>query len=109
MYAKLPRILATWFGCGSFPKAPGTIGSLGSLPLVWLFMQLPPIGYMAGTLMFSAFAIFVAHIYEVQSGIHDSKEVVIDEVAGMLVPMTWVPFNWPFVFLGFCCFERSMW
>ena len=38
---------ATWFGCGYFPKGPGTAGSVGALivaaPLAWL--GTPPWGY----------------------------------------------------------------
>ncbi|MDH5750475.1 MAG: phosphatidylglycerophosphatase A, partial [Rhodospirillales bacterium] len=33
---KSPAILlATWFGCGFLPKAPGTWGSLFALPFAW--------------------------------------------------------------------------
>ena len=37
--------LATWFGSGRSPKAPGTVGSLCSLPLVL-------IGYTGGAFVF---------------------------------------------------------
>ena len=30
---KLAKLLATYFGLGLSPKAPGTVGSLGTLPL----------------------------------------------------------------------------
>ena len=29
-------VLATWFGCGLVPHAPGTVGTLGALPLYYL-------------------------------------------------------------------------
>jgi phosphatidylglycerophosphatase A len=98
-------ILATWFGCGKAPKAPGTFGSLGAIPLVFALSYLPPIPYMLITVIFSIFAIFVAQFYEAQTGIHDDKSVVIDEVAGMLVTMAWVPFTWTYVVLGFLLFR----
>ena len=60
---------------------------------------------MIATLLFTLFAIFVAHLYELQTGRHDDKEVVIDEVAGFLVTMTWVPFTWPYVVVGFLVFR----
>ncbi|PIW26362.1 MAG: phosphatidylglycerophosphatase A, partial [Rhodospirillales bacterium CG15_BIG_FIL_POST_REV_8_21_14_020_66_15] len=31
-------VLATWFGCGLAPKAPGTVGSLGALPVAWAIL-----------------------------------------------------------------------
>jgi phosphatidylglycerophosphatase A len=98
-------ILATWFGCGKAPKAPGTFGSLGAIPLVFALSFLPPIPYMLVTMIFTIAAIFVAQLYEGITGKHDDKEVVIDEVAGMLVTMAWVPFTWPYVILGFLLFR----
>jgi phosphatidylglycerophosphatase A len=29
-------VIATWFGCGRVPKAPGTMGALGAIPLYLL-------------------------------------------------------------------------
>src|SRR5690606_39612944 len=31
--------LATWFGCGWSKVAPGTVGSLGAIPLLWALSQ----------------------------------------------------------------------
>lgn len=98
-------IFATWFGCGKAPKAPGTFGTLGALPLAWALSLLAPLPYMLMTIVFSIFAIFVSHLHEISSGTHDASEVVIDEVAGFLVTMTWVPFNWKFVLCGFVLFR----
>ena len=33
---RIAWIVATWFGCGMVPKAPGTMGSLGAIPLYLL-------------------------------------------------------------------------
>ena len=30
------EMLATWFGLGNSPKMPGTVGTLGAIPLVLL-------------------------------------------------------------------------
>ena len=43
-------LLATWFGSGRLPKAPGTWGSLAALPFAWFIrdwfglwgLELPP-------------------------------------------------------------------
>ncbi len=98
-------LLATWFGCGKSPIAPGTVGTLGALPLVWALAQLPPLSYMFATIILVVVAIFVSQMHEAITGKHDLGEVVIDEVAGFAVTMTLVPFTWPYVALGFVIFR----
>ena len=98
-------LLATWFGCGKLPRIPGTFGTLGAIPLVWLFSLFGPMPYMLATLVFSIAAIFVSHLYEVEGGEHDASEIVIDEVAGFLVTMVWIPFAWKYVLVGFVLFR----
>lgn len=102
---KMIALLATWFGCGKAPKAPGTFGSLGAIPLIFALSYLPPLPYMLFSVVFAIGAIFVAQLYEAETGRHDDKEIVIDEVAGMLVTMAWVPFNVTYVLLGFVIFR----
>ena len=97
--------LATWFGCGKSPRAPGTVGTVGAIPLVWAMSFLMPMPYMLGTIILIIFAIWVSHLHEAITGVHDSKEVVIDEVAGFAVTMTWVPFTWTYVLAGFVIFR----
>lgn len=100
-------ILATWFGCGRSPVMPGTAGTLGAIPLVWLVAQAGPLPYLAFTLLFGILAVFVAQFYESgpAGGRHDLPEVVIDEVAGFLVTMAWVPLTWKGWLGGFVLFR----
>ena len=97
--------LAWWGGLGRLPKSPGTFGTLGAIPLVFLFVALGPLPYMIGTLVFILVAVFVAQAYENIHGEHDSSSIVIDEVAGFLVAMTWVPLNLKFIGAGFFLFR----
>lgn len=97
--------IATVFGVGRIPKAPGTWGSLVTLPLVLGLMLLGPLIYMAATLAMAIVAILAAEQYEQQSNNHDSKEIVIDEVAGMLVTMTMLPLTWQSFVIGFILFR----
>ena len=60
---------------------------------------------MLSTFVFSVFSIWVAQLYEATGGQHDAGEVVIDEVAGFLVTMVWVPLTWPYVIAGFVLFR----
>lgn len=100
------KLLATWFGFGRAPKAPGTFGTIGAIPVVFAFGFFGELGYMAATVLFSAFSIWVAQMYEeFIAEEHDSKEFVMDEVAGFLVAMTWVPFTISTVVMGFALFR----
>jgi len=44
--------------------------------------------------LFMLFAVLVAEFYERQVDGHDRSEVVIDEVAGFVIAMTWLPLTW---------------
>lgn len=103
---KAIRILATWFGCGLAPRGPGTVGTVGAIPLVVLFAYFGEKPYMIATFAFVVFSIFVAHLYEIEHpGDHDRSEVVIDEVAGFLITMTWLPMTPLWFALGFVAFR----
>ena len=100
----LNRWLATWFGCGLAPKAPGTVGTLGAIPLFLVFAKLESLHYMVAVLAFTVLAILVAHFFEIGDD-HDRPEFVMDEVAGLLVTMTWVPATPLGIFAGFVVFR----
>ncbi len=98
-------IFVTWFGCGKSPVAPGTVGTLGALPLVWLVAQLNPLGGMIFIFTFTVAAMLLAHMHELMTGAHDPGEVVVDEVVGFLITMLWIPFHWPNVLAAFVIFR----
>ncbi len=83
-------LLATWFGSGLLPKAPGTWGSLASLPCAIVIAALAgPWGLLAAVLAVTVAGLWAADVYAARSGESDPGEVVIDEVAGQwlaLVP-----------------------
>ena len=97
--------MATLFGLGHLSKAPGTLGSLATLPLCYVLLKLGPLVYMAMTVVITLLAIVAAERYERQCGKHDSKEIVIDETVGMLVTMTWLPMTWQSFVIGFVLFR----
>jgi phosphatidylglycerophosphatase A len=80
-FARLPfaRLIASGFGCGLLPAAPGTAGSAAAVLSGALLMQLPhfvlPVAVLAATLG-GLWAVRAAH------GGDDPGWVVIDEVAG---------------------------
>lgn len=88
------EVLATFFYLGRAPYMKGTIGTLGAIPLVFLFGLAGTYVYVALCFVFCLVAWVVCEAYEFQSQNHDSPEVVIDEVAGYLVAMVWLPYTW---------------
>lgn len=87
---KLALLLGQWFGLGLSPKAPGTMGSFGALPLFWLLRELPPTLYWTATLVISGVGIWAAERCSILLDKKDPQSVVIDEVAGVLIAMGFV-------------------
>ena len=76
--------LATWFGCGYSPKAPGTVGSLGALVVavpMWMGGA-EPWHFAVLSLIFLYPGIKASGIVAVESGRKDPQLVVVDEVLG---------------------------
>jgi len=77
---------------GLAPKAPGTVGTLVSLPLGMLIL----IYFDAQTLFLATLLITIVAIreinkYETRTKIHDDKRIVIDELAGMWFALSVAP------------------
>jgi phosphatidylglycerophosphatase A len=81
------RWLATWFGCGRFPVAPGTVGALGAIPLHLGLRALGPVPHALGTIAITVAGIWAAQRVAEASGDDDPSSVVIDEVAGTLIAL----------------------
>lgn len=80
--------LATWFGCGFMRPAPGTWGSLGAIPPALLLILLGQPAYLIpAILLITALGFWSADRFEKMTGDHDSKMIVIDEVAGQWIAM----------------------
>jgi phosphatidylglycerophosphatase A len=101
----LIECLATGFYVGRLKPGPGTWGTLVGVLLFLLMGNLPAYFYMGATLLLIGVAIWVSQVYELTTGRHDPKEVVIDEVVGFLVAMTLLPMTWQAVLAGFVLFR----
>lgn len=109
----LSAATATWFGLGLMPKASGTFGSLGALPLVWLLVYA---GYGVGALFIAAAMLFFAGVWATHQIISGQKDkdpskVVIDEVVGQILSfaLVWPELDtvagWKFYLAGFVLFR----
>ena len=99
------HVLATWFGCGHVPIAPGTAGTLGAVPL---YLALRPFGHAAvaiAALVLTALGIWVADIVAKVEGLKDPQLVVIDEVAGVLVTLSVARPTWAALAAGVVLFR----
>lgn len=88
--AKIAGILASWFGCGKAPQAPGTVGALGALPLYLVLRRLHPVAYAAAALAVTAAGVWASQKTADALGEDDPSSVVIDEVAGALIALGFV-------------------
>jgi len=80
----LQKLFLTFGGAGLSPKAPGTVGTLASLPVglaILYFFGMETLFLM--TLTITVIGIFEINKYEKLTGLHDQQEIVIDEAAGM--------------------------
>jgi phosphatidylglycerophosphatase A len=86
---KIARVFLSFFGTGLVPKAPGTMGSLATVPLLYVLYQinLNLITHLIIILIFTLISGFVTQWYQERKNLHDPGWIVIDEVLGMY--LTW--------------------
>ncbi len=83
------KLFLTVFYSGLSPKAPGTVGSFIALILgLGLIPFIPLSTLFLLTLLITVIAVKQINIYEQEVGEHDSKEIVIDELAGMWIALS---------------------
>jgi phosphatidylglycerophosphatase A len=91
------RWLATWFGSGLAPVAPGTVGTIGALPLVVLLALGPPLLLPVAALLTTLVGVWAAGRTATALGRKDPGEVVIDEEPGPVDALQRVPGGWGIV------------
>ncbi len=107
-------LIATWFGCGYAPKAPGTAGSLAALLIAialnwyggygrWTLLLL--------TALLLAPGIWSAGIVAKRTNKPDPQIVVVDEVIGQWMTLAGAAtFNWKTYLAAFVLFRLlDMW
>lgn len=103
---RLAVLICTFGYIGFFPIVPGTIGSMAGLVVYWilhvagldqLLLVLVGVCLVAG--------VWSGTIAERHFGAIDPGPIVIDEVAGMLITMAFVPPGWSVAIVGFFVFR----
>ena len=74
---------------GLSPKAPGTVGSFVALLMgVGLLQYITVSNLFMISILVTVIAVKQIDIYEKEVGVHDGKEIVIDELAGMWLALS---------------------
>jgi phosphatidylglycerophosphatase A len=102
---KLITFLATGFGSGLSPFAPGTAGTLVGVLICLLCMPMPPILRLLFVLTFLALSFYVAGQAEKIYQKKDDQRIVIDEIIGFQVTMLPVAINVLYLCVGFVLFR----
>jgi phosphatidylglycerophosphatase A len=103
---KARLLIASCFGIGRFPIAPGTIGSLAGLLLFWaLWVAGGWIATLAGLASVTLLGFWSAGAGEEQCGEKDPGLVVIDEIAGQMLTLLFFAPTWHILVWGFLLFR----
>ena len=102
----VPIALATALGAGYAPIAPGTWGSAVGL-LLWLVLPTSTLVQALVIIVVVAAGVWSGGVAERHFGRTDPGQVVIDEVAGMLVTLFLNPVGWVGAFVGFLLFRAA--
>ncbi len=99
------RLLATGFGSGYAPVAPGTAGSAVGLLLFWPLASLPGPGQIVACAAVFVLGAYASTRLARELGQKDPGRAVVDEIVGMWVTLAGLPFGPVTALLGFVLFR----
>lgn len=98
--------LATGFGIGLLPWAPGTMASLAALPAAWGLFELGGrLGLAVAAVVACVVGMWVSDACVRRSGVRDPGAIVIDEIAGQWLVLLAVTPDPLLYGLGFALFR----
>lgn len=98
--------IATVFGVGYIPLAPGTFGSLVGLA-AWPLLPRSALVQTAVIVVLMIAGSITGSVAEQYYGRRDPRHVVLDEVMGMLITLYLVPVGWVAGLIGFLLFRAA--
>ena len=90
---------------GRSPAAPGTAGTFVGIAIYLVMHALSPPAYLAVCVIVCGVGVWASNAAEGLLGCKDCSSIVIDEIAGYLLAMFFVPFGWGYVTAGFLVFR----
>lgn len=98
------ELIATGFYLGRFRYAPGTVGTLLGIPLVYLLVYKWWLTLLFGLLLYGIALWSASYVMELTRE-EDPEEVVIDEVLGYFLSFLFVEPTLKAIFVGFITFR----
>lgn len=105
MNERIAYLIATWFGCGRVPLAPGTAGTLGAIPLYLLLRPSGSAVVLLVAAVLGAVGVWAADRVILATRQKDPQIVVIDEVVGVLVTLAASAPTWTSLVTGVVLFR----
>lgn len=103
---RILELFSTWFYSGKSPKAPGTCGSLATLPFVYALADFYGMnGVIAFAVAVSIAGIPIAGAFAKALKIKDPGQIVIDETAGQAITLIAAGTNLYLYAFGFALFR----
>jgi len=100
------KILATFFGIGFFPLAPGTATSFIVVILYKLFLHsLSWPSYILLFIILFFAGVFASTKYSSELGTEDPRRIVVDEACGQLFVLFLMPTSWVILLACFFLFR----
>jgi len=97
--------IASGFGSGFSPRAPGTVGTAAAL-LPWLWLRMLPLPFYAlAVLIAFAIGVWASSWVVRRSGVQDPQVVVWDEFVGVWIALVAAPTGWIWMLAGFALFR----
>jgi phosphatidylglycerophosphatase A len=97
--------IATGFGVGYSPIAPGTLGTLIAVPIYYFLSGIHSPLYEITLIGFFFLSVWISENAERFFAKKDDQRIVIDEIMGFLITMLWVPKTLAFIIMGFFLFR----
>lgn len=98
--------IASWFGCGFISPAPGTWGSLGAIPFgLAIYAAGGQTALALSACMIILIGLWAADKFDQAMDGHDSKMIVIDEVAGQWIALIPAALNPLYIVIAFIAFR----
>ncbi len=99
------RLVATGFGLGKVPFAPGTAGTLLGVPIFVIFAGMSWQMHLLSILALSFLAVYVSGEEEKMLNTKDAPSIVIDEIVGLQFTMFLITPTSLYIVLGFIAFR----
>jgi phosphatidylglycerophosphatase A len=94
---RIAYVVSIWFGCGLAPVAPGTVGSIGALPVYFAVRAVAGSGtrgalaVLAAGLVVTFVGVWASGIAAARARLKDPQFIVVDEAAGTLIALAAAP------------------